>query len=174
MGQVHSGRPQKHKEIVWFGMKISPNDKANIKMLASRRSIPASVRLLDLVEKEWSLQHEESQPSASALRQLNKDSRSTYLRQAARKAVAADVMYDLGLLPVKRVIPLTDHKEQYADYPWLVRIEPSKKNGQIKVSSADCLQCKSLSIERFQKRFGVVTSAQIDAIQNAVALCLEM
>ncbi len=81
---------------------------------------------------------------------------------------------ELGLLPVRIVVPLTDFKERYLDYPWHVRIEPNKKNGLQKVSSADCLQCKSLSTERFQRRLGTVTSAEMDTILNAIALCLEM
>ena len=51
---------------------------------------------------------------------------------------------DLGSLPVKIVVPLTDYKGYYADFPWHVRIEPTKKNGLKKNSSAYCLQCKTI------------------------------
>jgi mRNA interferase MazF len=81
---------------------------------------------------------------------------------------------DLGLLPVKIVVPLTDFKERYADYPWHIKIEANKKNGLKKMSSADCLQCKSLSTERFQKRLGTISTAEMDTLLNAIALCLEM
>lgn len=81
---------------------------------------------------------------------------------------------DLGSLPVKIVVPLTDYKERYTDFPWHIKIEPTKKNGLKKVSSADCLQCKSLSTQRFQKRLGTLESNELDQILNAVALCLEM
>lgn len=81
---------------------------------------------------------------------------------------------DLGLLPVKIVVPLTDHKEQYLDYPWHVRIDPAKENGLKKTSSADCLQVKSLSTERFVKKLGKVDHERLDSILNAVALCIEM
>jgi mRNA interferase MazF len=81
---------------------------------------------------------------------------------------------DLGLLPVRIVVPLTDHKERYANYPWHVKLEPTKKNGLKKNSSADCLQCKSLSTERFQKKLGVIGTPELDTILNAIALCLEL
>jgi mRNA interferase MazF len=81
---------------------------------------------------------------------------------------------DLGLLPLKIVVPVTDLKERYLDYPWHVQIEPTRKNGLKKSSSIDCLQCKSLSTERFQKRLGSTTSGELERITQAIALCLEI
>jgi mRNA interferase MazF len=81
---------------------------------------------------------------------------------------------DLGLLPVKIVVPLTEYKEYYIDYPWHVRVEAAKGNGLKKTSSADCLQVKSLSTERFQKKLGSLGNEEMDKIINGIALCIEM
>ncbi len=81
---------------------------------------------------------------------------------------------DLGLLPVKIVVPITEYKDYYREFPWHVKLEASKTSGLKKPSSADCLQCKSLSTERFLKRMGTLTSVELDEILNAIALCLEM
>ncbi len=48
----------------------------------------------------------------------------------------------LGRLPLKVVIPITEWKDRYAIAPWMVRIDPSDKNGLNKPSSADCFQIR--------------------------------
>ena len=48
----------------------------------------------------------------------------------------------LGRLPLKVVVPITEWKDRYAIAPWMVRIDPSDKNGLNKPSSADCFQIR--------------------------------
>jgi mRNA interferase MazF len=38
----------------------------------------------------------------------------------------------------------------------MVRIDPSPENGLVKVSSIDCFQIRSVSVERLSVRMGVV------------------
>jgi predicted DNA-binding protein len=94
MRQTPVGRPRKHEEIVWFGMKLSPEAKSKIKMLASHRGIPASELVLELVEKELQAERRSKKLSAAAIRKLGKDARSTVLREAARRAVSQDSDYE--------------------------------------------------------------------------------
>jgi len=54
----------------------------------------------------------------------------------------------LGKLPLKIIAPITEWKEHYKNYPWMVKITPSEKNGLIKISAVDCFQIRSVSIER--------------------------
>lgn len=89
---THIGRPKKHDEIVWFGMKLSPTDKEKIKHLASSRGIPASTLILALVENEILQEQRKTKLTAGSLRKLRKEARSAYLSEAARKA--SDAMKD--------------------------------------------------------------------------------
>jgi len=51
----------------------------------------------------------------------------------------------IGRLPLKVIVPLTDWKVRYTAAPWMVKLDPDKKNKLTKASSADCFQVRSLS-----------------------------
>ena len=78
----------------------------------------------------------------------------------------------VGRLPLRLVVPITDWKPQYANYPWFVEIPATPTNGLTKDSGADAFQTKSVSLSRFVDRLGEVTSAQLDEIAEAIALCV--
>ena len=75
----------------------------------------------------------------------------------------------LGKLPLKIIAPITDWKEHYSDYPWMVKILPSKQNGLVKASVVDCFQIRSVSIERLAARLGYVEPEIVKQVQEAVA-----
>jgi mRNA interferase MazF len=81
-------------------------------------------------------------------------------------------MDSIGRLPLRMVVPLTDWKPQYAGYPWFVEIPAAQTNGLSKDSGADAFQTKSVSEARFVRRMGVLTAAEVDAVAEAVALCV--
>jgi len=74
----------------------------------------------------------------------------------------------LGKLPLKIVVPITEWKDQYSNYPWMVKILPSNPNCLTKVSAADCFQIKSVSIDRLTTQIGSVESEIITQVQEAV------
>ncbi|MBP9024201.1 MAG: type II toxin-antitoxin system PemK/MazF family toxin [Spirochaetes bacterium] len=88
-----------------------------------------------------------------------------------RPALVLSVDY-LGKLPLKTVVPLTDWKDRYEEFPWFVCLRPAKNNGLEKISGADAFQVKSLSIERFKNRVGIVSESEITDVVNAVRLCI--
>jgi mRNA interferase MazF len=88
-----------------------------------------------------------------------------------RPAAVISVPY-VGILNVRMVVPITDGKERYRNFSWITFLEPSRANGLSKESAADAFQCKSLSLERFQKRIGVLTSSELKSIVNTVGLCI--
>jgi mRNA interferase MazF len=45
-------------------------------------------------------------------------------------------------------------------------------NGLDKDSAADAFQVKSVSLNRFVRKLGQITDAQVEAIAEAVALCV--
>ena len=70
----------------------------------------------------------------------------------------------LGKLPLRIVAPITDWKEQYHNYPWMVKITPTEQ----KLSAIDCFQIRSVSIERFIDMVGSVDAEAISQVQEAV------
>ena len=74
----------------------------------------------------------------------------------------------LGKLPLKIIAPITDWKEQYSGYPWMVKITPTSKNGLAKVSALDCFQIRSVSVERLTAPVGSVEPEIIGQVQEAV------
>jgi mRNA interferase MazF len=78
----------------------------------------------------------------------------------------------VGRLPLRMVVPITDWKVVYANYPWFVELLATSTNGLSKDSAADAFQTKSHSENRFVRLIGNVTPTQLDEIAGAVALCV--
>jgi mRNA interferase MazF len=74
----------------------------------------------------------------------------------------------LGKLPLKVIVPITEWKEHYDGYPWMVKIIPSGQNNLTKLSAADCFQIRSVSVERFTALIGSVGAEIITQVQEAV------
>lgn len=91
-----------------------------------------------------------------------------------RKARPAVVMSipSVGRLPLNIVVPITDWKASYTNYPWFVEIPATLNNGLTKDSGADAFQVKSVSDSRFVRKFGEISHAQLDEIAEAIALCV--
>jgi mRNA interferase MazF len=81
-------------------------------------------------------------------------------------------MDTIGRLPLRIVVPLTDWKPPYSQFPWFVKLEANAVNGLIKDSGADAFQTKSISESRFVNLLGSVTSIELDEISSAIALCV--
>lgn len=52
---------------------------------------------------------------------------------------------EIGILPLKIIVPITDWKDRYENAVWMTKIEPSNENGLSKTSSADAFQVSSVS-----------------------------
>src|SRR5207248_1204545 len=81
-------------------------------------------------------------------------------------------MDTIGRLPLRIVVPITDWKPQYVNFPWFVELPVSSTNGLAKDSGADAFQTKSVSQHRFVRPLGQVTVDQLDDIASAIALCV--
>lgn len=79
----------------------------------------------------------------------------------------------VGRLPVKLVAPITDWKDRYAANVWHVRLDPLPANGLAKTSTVDALQLRGLDTQRFIRRPGQVTPAQLEEVCLAVAAVIE-
>lgn len=78
----------------------------------------------------------------------------------------------IGRLRLKIVVPITEWKPRYANFPWFVHLAPTRANGLTKDSGADAFQVKSVSETRFLDRLGELTPGELDDIANAIAICV--
>ena len=81
---------------------------------------------------------------------------------------------DVGILPLRVIVPLTSWRERYAQAPWLVRVAPSADNGLEHTSAADAFQVRSVSEARFVRRLGRVAAPDLERLGRAIALVLEL
>lgn len=86
-----------------------------------------------------------------------------------RPAVVVSVAA-VGRLPLRIVVPITSTMRD--DAVWLVPLKASASNGLGNDSSADAFQVKSVSLERFDRRIGVLSADEVKEITAAVVLCL--
>lgn len=89
----------------------------------------------------------------------------------ARPAVIVNVD-EVGVLPLRIIVPITTWKEHYSQAPWMVQIKPTKQNGLDKTSAADAFQIRSLSVERFSHCIGELDPETMSAIFEAVQIVL--
>jgi mRNA interferase MazF len=78
----------------------------------------------------------------------------------------------IGRLPLRVVVPVTDWKSQYANFPWMIRLPAARETGLAKESVADTFQVKSVSLRRLVHKIGNVAGTAVDEIAEAIALCV--
>lgn len=79
----------------------------------------------------------------------------------------------VGRLPLRIVVPITEWKTKWVNVPWLIHLKPTKRNGLSKESAADAFQAKSLSIKRFEKKMGDLSADDMEQIAAAICFCVE-
>ncbi len=90
------------------------------------------------------------------------------------KTRPAVIVSDIALsgLTTRIVVPFRDTKPHHGTILYYVVISPTKANGLIKTSSADCSQVKSFDTARFVKKLGIILPTDLHAIRNGVCLCI--
>ena len=78
----------------------------------------------------------------------------------------------MGALQLKVVVPITDALRSIRD--WHVLLKPSKGNGLMKESVADCFQVKSISQERFVKHLGTLSTNEINEVKLGLIKVLDL
>lgn len=81
---------------------------------------------------------------------------------------------EIGKLPLRVIVPLTDWKERYEVAEWLVCVEPDSRNGLAKISAANAFQVRSVSQERFVRHLGQLSQEILDASGVALARVLHL
>lgn len=81
---------------------------------------------------------------------------------------------DLGKLPLKIIVPITDWKEKYSSAPWMVKIIPNQLNFLSKISTADCFQIRSVSQSRLIRKIGAVNEDVLDELKVSISIVLQL
>lgn len=79
---------------------------------------------------------------------------------------------EIGILPLKVIVPITDWKEHYKDIVWMTKLESEASNGLSKTSSADAFQIRSVSKQRFINKIGNISDEKLQEIAESLALVL--
>lgn len=79
---------------------------------------------------------------------------------------------EIGVLPLRIVVPITDWKPRYAAFPWFVPLQATAQSGLSKESGSDAFQVKSLSVNRFVRQLGALTPDEVENISAAIGLCI--
>jgi mRNA interferase MazF len=79
---------------------------------------------------------------------------------------------EVGRLPLRVIVPVTDWKPIYVRYPWMTLLEPDAANGLLKRSGADGFQVSSVDLQRFRRRLGSISAQQLVQIAGSVALVI--
>jgi len=80
----------------------------------------------------------------------------------------------VGILPLKVVVPITGWQDQFEGYSSFVKLEPDVQNGLDKLSAADAFQIRSLSVERFIMQRGILSAEQVADIVAAVGIVIQI
>ena len=79
----------------------------------------------------------------------------------------------IGKLPLKIIVPITDWKPPYANYPWMVYLEPDQQNGLSKKSGADTFQVRSVDYARLTRKLGQLPEPVMEEIAAGIVICIE-
>jgi len=79
----------------------------------------------------------------------------------------------LAKLRLRIVVPITGWHPRSSKIPWHYPLKPNTMTGLDKDSVADALQVKSVSFDRFVKRLGRVSPADLEEIAAAVQMLVE-
>ena len=80
----------------------------------------------------------------------------------------------IGRLPLKTLVPITDWKPNYAHYPWMIAIQPNALNNLTKPSAIDCFQVKNFANERFIRKIGTIESDIMREIHTTIARSFDL
>ena len=78
----------------------------------------------------------------------------------------------IGRFGIKIVVPITQWKEHYIDYPWIIKIIPDDINGLSKDSSIECFQIKSFAVDRLDKKIGELDKLLLLQVHKTIAKTL--
>jgi len=80
---------------------------------------------------------------------------------------------EIGVLPLRVIVPITGWKEKFCDAVWVVKIEPDNENNLTKPSAIDCFQVRSVSTGRLVRKIGSVQAEILAGIKTAIKAVID-
>ena len=74
---------------------------------------------------------------------------------------------------IHTIVPVTAWQEKWKIDPLKIFLPPTSANGIVKDSAAETAQVRTVSLERFNYRLGVVTDEELEAIVLGVGMVIE-
>ncbi|WP_152184424.1 type II toxin-antitoxin system PemK/MazF family toxin [Sulfurimonas indica] len=74
----------------------------------------------------------------------------------------------IGRFGLSIVVPITEWKDFFEDFPWIIKIQNSPQNGLSKLSAIECFQIKNFSQKRFVKKIGSIDNEMLENIHTKV------
>lgn len=84
--------------------------------------------------------------------------------------ISADGLEGLNL---RLIVPITSWKSSFISIPWIVQIVPSEQNNLTKISAANPLQTRSVSLERFVKKIGFLDENTLETVILGLGLVVQ-
>ena len=81
---------------------------------------------------------------------------------------------EIGILPLKTIVPITDWKERYEAFPWMHPLQPNAQNGLKKSSAVDAFQIRNFSEDRFIKKLGRIDADTLREIHQKIIATLDL
>lgn len=79
----------------------------------------------------------------------------------------------IGILPLRVIVPITEWKNTFHGAIWMVKVEPNSENNLRKTSALDTFQIRTVSIKRFIKRIGSVSTPSLKEIKKAIKAVID-
>jgi len=81
---------------------------------------------------------------------------------------------DIGILPLRVIVPITDWKERYLDRAWMIKILSNSETGIQKESAADTFQIRSIACSRFIQKLGKLSELGMYKINDSLSIVLKI
>ena len=76
-------------------------------------------------------------------------------------------------LPVRTIVPISSWQEKFAPFPYCVKIESDGTNGLDNDSVANAVHIRSVSLDRFVRKYGRIAPSQMEEVIAAVKISIE-
>ncbi len=76
-------------------------------------------------------------------------------------------------IPLRIIIPITSWQEKFSDRPFMIKIKANSENQLDRDSAGNVLQVRSISIERFVRKLGQVSSKNLEELLFSLVICVD-
>lgn len=76
-------------------------------------------------------------------------------------------------IPIQIVVPVTRWQTKFSTRPFIVSIQRTDENGLEQDSAGNVLQVRSISVERFLRRLGQVSTTIFQEIIAGLIICID-